>query len=137
MHGTWVSECNDRVLSIGYGEPHPLFHPFLFLARVLSWSSDTFLFRANARHHSFVSLVSPSLPLAHAMTAQGLVQAVGVSNYGPRQLERIFDFLQSRGVPLVAAQVSTNLCCLSGLLPFGHPLPLPPSRLSSSHKQQE
>ena len=37
--------------------------------------------------------------------AQDLVRAVGVSNYGPRQLERINDYLTERGVPLASAQV--------------------------------
>ena len=33
--------------------------------------------------------------------------AVGVSNYGPRQLERIHRYLTKRGVPLASAQVNT------------------------------
>ena len=37
---------------------------------------------------------------------QGLVQAVGVSNYGPKQLLKIYEYLQARGVPLCSAQVS-------------------------------
>ena len=36
---------------------------------------------------------------------QDLVRAVGVSNYGPRQLERISNYLTERGVPLASAQV--------------------------------
>ena len=40
---------------------------------------------------------------------QGLVKAVGVSNYGPRQLERIHKYLTERGVPLASAQVSSFL----------------------------
>ena len=36
---------------------------------------------------------------------QGLVQAVGVSNYGPKQLVKIHDYLKDRGVPLCSAQV--------------------------------
>lgn len=37
---------------------------------------------------------------------QELVKAVGVSNYGPRQLEKIHAYLtEQRGVPLVSAQV--------------------------------
>ena len=35
---------------------------------------------------------------------QGLVKAVGVSNYGPRQLERIYTYLERRGIPLASAQ---------------------------------
>lgn len=35
---------------------------------------------------------------------QGLVQAVGVSNYGPKQMTRIHKFLTARGVPLASAQ---------------------------------
>ena len=42
--------------------------------------------------------------------AQGLVQAVGVSNYGPRQLERIHAYLERKGVPLASAQVHRLLC---------------------------
>lgn len=40
---------------------------------------------------------------------QGLVQAVGVSNYGPKQMERIHKYLDKRGVPLGAAQVQYSL----------------------------
>ena len=40
---------------------------------------------------------------------QGLVQAVGISNYGPRQMQRIHKHLEKRGVPLAAAQVQYSL----------------------------
>lgn len=43
------------------------------------------------------------------MYEKGLVQAVGVSNYGPRQLLRIHDYLKVRGVPLNSAQVQFSL----------------------------
>lgn len=36
---------------------------------------------------------------------QGLVEAVGVSNYGPKQLQKIAGHLRKRDVPLVTAQV--------------------------------
>lgn len=39
----------------------------------------------------------------------GLVEAVGVSNYGPRQLARIHKYLCKRGVPLAAVQVQYSL----------------------------
>lgn len=39
---------------------------------------------------------------------QGLVRAVGVSNYGPSQLVKIHDYLKARGVPLCSAQVINN-----------------------------
>ncbi|PNY10682.1 aldo/keto reductase family oxidoreductase, partial [Trifolium pratense] len=39
----------------------------------------------------------------------GLVQAVGVSNYGPKQLLKIHDYLKERGVPLCSAQVQFSL----------------------------
>jgi aryl-alcohol dehydrogenase-like predicted oxidoreductase len=47
---------------------------------------------------------SGTRPTAGSGRAQGLVQAVGVSNYGPRQLERIHAYLERRGVPLASAQ---------------------------------
>lgn len=36
---------------------------------------------------------------------QGLVKAVGVSNYGPKQLRRIHKYLERKGVPLSSVQV--------------------------------
>ncbi|XP_041011903.1 pyridoxal reductase, chloroplastic isoform X3 [Juglans microcarpa x Juglans regia] len=44
-----------------------------------------------------------------AMYEKGLVQAVGVSNYGPKQLLKIHDYLKARGVPLCSAQVQFSL----------------------------
>ncbi|XP_010666164.2 pyridoxal reductase, chloroplastic isoform X2 [Beta vulgaris subsp. vulgaris] len=44
-----------------------------------------------------------------AMYEKGLVQAVGVSNYGPKQLEKIHNYLKARGVPLCSAQVQFSL----------------------------
>ncbi|GMY07597.1 pyridoxal reductase, chloroplastic isoform X1 [Fagus crenata] len=44
-----------------------------------------------------------------AMYDKGLVQAVGVSNYGPKQLVKIYDYLKARGVPLCSAQVQFSL----------------------------
>ncbi|WJX40556.1 Pyridoxine 4-dehydrogenase [Trifolium repens] len=44
-----------------------------------------------------------------AMYDKGLVQAVGVSNYGPKQLLKIHDYLKVRGVPLCSAQVQFSL----------------------------
>lgn len=44
-----------------------------------------------------------------AMYKEGLVKAVGVSNYGPKQLERVHGYLQKRGVPLSSAQVQFSL----------------------------
>ncbi|KAL3143677.1 hypothetical protein ABBQ38_002472 [Trebouxia sp. C0009 RCD-2024] len=44
-----------------------------------------------------------------ALHDQGLVQAVGISNYGPKQMERIHKYLEKRGVPLAAAQVQYSL----------------------------
>lgn len=48
---------------------------------------------------------------------QGLVQAVGISNYGPKQMQRIHAYLQKRGVPLAAAQVGPCLAALSDKCP--------------------
>jgi len=36
---------------------------------------------------------------------QGLVECVGVSDCGPKQLMRIYSYLEARGVPLASAQV--------------------------------
>ncbi|CAL2244015.1 unnamed protein product [Prunus armeniaca] len=44
-----------------------------------------------------------------AMHDKGLVRAVGVSNYGPKQLVKIYDYLKTRGVPLCTAQVQFSL----------------------------
>ncbi|OVA04754.1 Aldo/keto reductase [Macleaya cordata] len=44
-----------------------------------------------------------------AMYEKGLVRAVGVSNYGPKQLVKIHEYLKSRGVPLCSAQVQFSL----------------------------
>ncbi|KAH9611777.1 hypothetical protein KSS87_011691 [Heliosperma pusillum] len=44
-----------------------------------------------------------------AMYEKGLVQAVGVSNYGPKQLVKIHKYLKDRGVPLCSAQVQFSL----------------------------
>ncbi|KAJ0962149.1 hypothetical protein J5N97_029977 [Dioscorea zingiberensis] len=43
------------------------------------------------------------------MYEKGLVCAVGVSNYGPKQLIKIYNYLKSRGVPLCSAQVQFSL----------------------------
>ncbi|XP_057858126.2 pyridoxal reductase, chloroplastic [Cryptomeria japonica] len=43
------------------------------------------------------------------MYEKGLVRAVGVSNYGPQQLIKIYEYLKSRGVPLSSAQVQFSL----------------------------
>ncbi|XP_027365380.1 pyridoxal reductase, chloroplastic [Abrus precatorius] len=43
------------------------------------------------------------------MYEQGLVKAVGVSNYGPRQLLKIHDYLAVRGVPIRSAQLQFSL----------------------------
>lgn len=39
---------------------------------------------------------------------QGLVRAVGVSNYGPKQLKKVHAALLKREVPLASAQVSVQ-----------------------------
>lgn len=44
-----------------------------------------------------------------ALHDEGLVQAVGVSNYGPKQMQQIHKHLEKRGVPLAAAQVQYSL----------------------------
>lgn len=44
-----------------------------------------------------------------AMYEKGLVRAVGVSNYGPKQLVKIHNYLKNRGVPLRTAQVQFSL----------------------------
>ncbi|WVZ59601.1 hypothetical protein U9M48_009719 [Paspalum notatum var. saurae] len=43
------------------------------------------------------------------MYEKGLVRAVGVSNYGPKQLLKIQSYLDSKGVPLSSAQVQFSL----------------------------
>lgn len=48
---------------------------------------------------------------------QGLVQAVGISNYGPKQMQKIHSYLDKRGVPLAAAQVQASCHCITSCLP--------------------
>ncbi|MED6126582.1 Pyridoxine 4-dehydrogenase, variant 3 [Stylosanthes scabra] len=43
------------------------------------------------------------------MYDKGLVKAVGVSNYGPKQLLKIHDYLKRCGVPLCSAQLQFSL----------------------------
>jgi pyridoxine 4-dehydrogenase len=40
---------------------------------------------------------------------QGLVRAVGVSNYGAKELRRVARNFEQRGVPLASAQVGVQL----------------------------
>ncbi|KAK4351007.1 hypothetical protein RND71_030320 [Anisodus tanguticus] len=53
-----------------------------------------------------------------AMCEKGLVRAVGMSNYGPKQLLKIHKYLDDRGVPLHSAQVPSLLSyfTMKGLL---------------------
>jgi len=44
-----------------------------------------------------------------AIYEAGLADAVGVSNYGPKQLHKIHRYLEKRGVPLAAVQVQYSL----------------------------
>jgi len=43
------------------------------------------------------------------MYEAGLVRAVGVSNYGPKQLAKIARFLEQHEVPLVSVQIQYSL----------------------------
>lgn len=56
-------------------------------------------------HCQLVSLLRSFHILNRDGLVQGLVRAVGVSNYGPKQLLKIYEYLEARGVPLVSAQV--------------------------------
>jgi pyridoxine 4-dehydrogenase len=44
-----------------------------------------------------------------AMYDEGLCKAVGVSNYGPQQLLKIYAYLERRGIPLASVQVQFSL----------------------------
>lgn len=44
-----------------------------------------------------------------SMYDQGLVKAVGVSNYGPKQLLKVYKYLKRRAIPLASAQVQFSL----------------------------
>ncbi|QDZ25556.1 aldo/keto reductase [Chloropicon primus] len=46
---------------------------------------------------------------------KGLAQAVGVSNYGPKQLVKIHGYLRERGVPLATCQVQLSLLSYGSL----------------------
>ena len=52
---------------------------------------------------------------SHRERLQGLVQAVGVSNYGPQQLQKIARYLQQRGIPLATAQVGSYVTLAAAL----------------------
>lgn len=56
-----------------------------------------------------LSPLTPVLPAPFWLPLQGLVEAVGLSNYGPKQLAKIGAYLQKRGVPLAAVQVQYSL----------------------------
>ena len=43
------------------------------------------------------------------------MKAVGVSNYGPRQLEKMHTYLTERGVPVASAQVCPGVQHTNGL----------------------
>jgi len=43
------------------------------------------------------------------MYEEGLVRAVGLSNYGPKQLQKVHKFLTDSGVPLVSVQIQYSL----------------------------
>lgn len=45
-----------------------------------------------------------------AIYEEGLADAVGVSNFGPKQLAKIKAYLDKRGVPLAAVQVQVRAC---------------------------
>ncbi|GAQ77734.1 NAD(P)-linked oxidoreductase superfamily protein [Klebsormidium nitens] len=49
------------------------------------------------------------------MYEEGLVKAVGVSNYGPKQMLKIHKYLEVRGVPLASAQVQYSLISSGGM----------------------
>lgn len=59
--------------------------------------------------HCWLTLLWPEVDI---VGNQGLVEAVGVSNYGPQQLQKIAKYLAARDVPLVTAQVCQ---CFAGL----------------------
>ena len=66
--------------------------------------------------------VAPRQPLIRSLPrSQGLVQAVGVSNYGPRQLQRIHKHLTARGVPLASVQAGPPLLAAPRLWCQGAP----------------
>lgn len=44
-----------------------------------------------------------------AMYEEGLVDAVGLSNYGPKQLNKIHKYLSAKGVPLSSVQIQYSL----------------------------
>ncbi|KAK6250989.1 hypothetical protein SCA6_004994 [Theobroma cacao] len=47
----------------------------------------------------------------------GLVKAIGVSNYGSKQLVKIYDYLKARGVPLSSAQTAYS-CLIEDMAEF-------------------
>jgi len=46
---------------------------------------------------------------------QGLIKAVGISNYGPKQLLKIHRYLEKRGVPLASMQIQYSLLSSGGM----------------------
>ncbi|XP_065863109.1 pyridoxal reductase, chloroplastic isoform X1 [Euphorbia lathyris] len=70
---------------------------------------------SRANRHRSITLVycklrsSTRISTLGWFSGNGLVRAVGVSNYGPKQLLKIHDYLKVRGVPLCSAQVQFSL----------------------------
>jgi pyridoxine 4-dehydrogenase len=44
---------------------------------------------------------------------KGYIEAVGVSNYGPKQMKSIHEYLKDRGIPLSSNQIQYSLLCRS------------------------
>ncbi|KAF6983772.1 hypothetical protein CFC21_001890 [Triticum aestivum] len=108
--GQFVNACKSslerlQIDRLGIGQLHWSTANYAPLQERALWDGLVEMYDKCTRHAMF-----PIIHLTGSLWRfQGLVRAVGVSNYGPKQLVKIHSYLASRGVPLSSAQVQFSL----------------------------